>query len=154
MSEPEFDFRRAIDLRLDAQGRWYHDGQPFTHPRLIALFDRGIDVHPETGEPILRIGDKWCYIRCDDTPFIVRRLRLGPEGLVAELNNGERLPVPADGFEVGANEVVYARLAPNRRARLSRDAQSALAEWLQEAPGGGLAVVVEGRRWPLTVAAG
>jgi hypothetical protein len=139
--------RRSIDLRLDAEGRWWHDGQPFENERLIALFDRGIDVHPDSGEPILRVGTQWCYFRADDVPFVVRRL-VDDGGLVAELNTGERVAVPEDALEVGVNEVVYARLGPRRRARLSRQAQSALAAWLREDEDG-LAVVVDGRRWPV-----
>jgi hypothetical protein len=41
-----FDFRRSIDLRLDAEGRWFHEGDPFVHAGLIAVFNRGIDVLP------------------------------------------------------------------------------------------------------------
>lgn len=138
-------YRRSLDLRLDGEGRWFHEGQPFEHPRLIEAFDAGIDIHPETGEPILRLGDKWCYIRADDTPFVVRRLVEGDGGLVAHLNNGERLPVPADAFEA-TDAHVYLRLAPRRRARLGRTVQNGLADRLEETPDG-LAYRAGGRRW-------
>ena len=61
--------RRSIDLRLDREGRWWHDGQPFDHPRLIDAFNRGLALHEESREPILRVGTQWCYIRCCEDPI-------------------------------------------------------------------------------------
>lgn len=140
--------RRSVDLRLDAEGRWYHQGQPFEHARLIAAFDRGLDVHEDTGEAILRLGGRWCYVQADDTPFVVRRLRLEGDTLSATLNTGETLPVPAQGFEQ-SNGHLYTRLTPRRRARLDRAAHARLGDWLVETDAG-LCVEAAGRRWPIT----
>ena len=142
-------FRRSVDLRIDAEGRWWHEGEPFVHQGLIGLFNRGLDQHPDTHEPILRIDGKWCYVRADDTPFVVRRLL--PQGavLTAVLNTEAQVPVPAAGFELrGAH--VYVPLGLHRRARLDRVAQARLAEWL-EADGDGWVVVVGAHRWPVRV---
>lgn len=138
--------RRSLDLRMDAEGRWWHDGQPFAHPRLTALFDRGVDLHPDTGEPILRVDDTWCYFRADDTPFQVRRLALTGDTLTATLNNGQQLALgPGARFEVDGDHV-YLTAAPRRRARLTRQAQAALADWLDEDEDGPV-VCVGAARW-------
>lgn len=139
--------RRSIDLRLDAEGRWWHEGAPFEHPGVVALFDRGLDTHPETGEAIVRVGDQWAYVRVDDTPFVVRRLVEGEGGLWAELNNGERHEVPGDAFEAGAAGVVYLALTPRRRARLARTAQAALAPRIEAQADGTLVVRAGDRVW-------
>lgn len=136
--------RRSVDLRLDFEGRWYHEGDVFEHERLTALFNRGIDAHPESGEPIVHIGDRWCYFTAEDTPFIVRRLEATDAGLTAHLNNEEQWPVPSEGFEA-AGDHVYVQLTPQRRARLDRNAQNRLWGWLSEADD----IVVGDRRWPL-----
>lgn len=136
--------RRSVDLRLDFEGRWYHEGEPFEHARLIELFNRGIDAHPETGEPIVHIGERWCYFTAADTPFIVRRLEANDGGLVAHLNNFERWPVPAEGF-VAQGDHVYVQLTPQRRARLGRDAQNRLWGWLNADD----EIQIGDRRWPL-----
>lgn len=142
--------RRSLDLRMDREGRWYHEGERFEHPRLIALFDRGVDAHPESGEPIVHIGDKWCYFTADDTPFIVRRLASTAAGLVAHLNNEEAHPIPAAGF-VAEGDFIYVALAPNRRARLDRDSQNQLWKWLDAGPPP--EVVTPAGRWPIRVPA-
>jgi hypothetical protein len=140
--------RRSLDLRLDAEGTWYHEGVPFTHPRLVELFDRGLDVHPDTGEPTLRVDDKWCFVRVDDVPFLVRALTATDHGLEARLNTRETLSLPADlAFEM-VGDRVYLQLDPRRRARLTRPAQAALASWLVEREGA-LEVRAGGRRWPV-----
>jgi hypothetical protein len=136
--------RRSVDLRLDFEGRWYHEGEVFEHARLTALFNRGIDAHPETGEPIVHIGDRWCYFTADDTPFIVRRLEATEAGLRAHLNNEESWPVPPEGFEASGDHV-YVQLTPTRRARLDRTTQNRLWGWLSDTDD----IVVGTRRWPL-----
>lgn len=143
--------RRSVDLRLDAEGRWHHDGEPFEHPGLIAAFDRGIDTHPETGEPILRLGGRWCYIRADDSPYVVRRLRLDGDTLRATLNTGDVIDVPDAGLEQTGDHLYLplAHTARAGRARLDRTAQARLAEWLV-ADGDRLAIEAAGRRWPVT----
>jgi len=134
-----FDFRRGIDLRLDAYGRWFHEGEAFTHPGLIALFNRGIDVLPETGEPIVRIGEHWAHIRCDDVPFIVRTVRVSATGLEALLNTETWVAFPPDVLRLGPGGVLYAEVSPGRRARFSRAAQASLADHLLEGDDGGFA---------------
>ena len=145
--------RRSVDLYLDAEGRWHHEGARFQHARLAALFDRGIDVHPASGEPIVRVGDRWCYFRAEDTPFIARRVEAEGEALWVTLNNGERHPVPRDAV-VAVGDHTYVQLTPRRRARLDRRCVAALAEWLDEDEGGGLSLRLGGQRWPIAVTAG
>ncbi len=151
-SDPEpLDFRRMVDLRLNAEGEWFHEAEPFENLKLIALFDRGLDLHPDTGEPILRVADKWCYLRCDDLPFVVRRFRtsLGLDRpgllLIAELNTGEVVEVGETGLEIGANGVVYLEVDARRRARVCRAAQASLSEWLTD-DDGLMALRLGGRR--------
>lgn len=135
-----FDFRRTIDLRLDADGQWFHDGEPFTHHGLIALFNRGIDVSAETGEPIVRIGSRWAYIRCDDVPFVIRSVRVSGAALDALLNTEARVTFPPEALRLGSAGVLYAELSPGRRARFSRSAQASLALHLVELDTGGFAI--------------
>ncbi len=139
-------FRRSVDLRLDGEGRWYHDGAPFEHARLIELFDRGIDVHPDSGAPILRVGGKWCYVQADDVPFLVRALRHAGDELVARINTGEQVSLATDALSTSGDHV-YARLDERRTARLDRATHNGLAALLDEGEDG--RPVVAGR-WAIT----
>lgn len=136
-------FRRSVDLRVDAEGHWFHDGVRFEHPRLIELFSRGLDLHPDTGEPILRVDGKWCYVRADDTPFVVRALRLEGGALVARLNTGERVELADDALRA-RDDHVYAQLDDRREARLDRATQNGLGALLDDTADGELRI---GARW-------
>jgi len=131
--------RRGIELSLDAEGRWWHEGEPFTHPGVTAVFDRGLDLHPVTQEPILRVGDQWCYVRCADVPFVVRQWRLpstADPGLHAALNTGTDVTVDAQGgLTSETSGHLYVVFGEHRRARVGRAAQAALAPWLVERDG-------------------
>jgi hypothetical protein len=147
--------RRSSGLSIDAQGRWWHEGEPFLNERLIALFDRGLGWSAEEGDPLrgeatLTVGSQWCYVGCDRTPFLVRRLVERGEaeggGLWAALNTGARAEVRAVWLE---GEVLFVSLAGAAPvARLSRHAQSQCAEWLV-ADGGDLALRVGGVVFPV-----
>jgi hypothetical protein len=156
MAEPEapsielpFDFRRGIDLRLDTDGRWFHDGEPFLHAGLISLFNRGIDLSPDTGEPIVRVGSHWAYFRCDDVPFIVRTCRVADGALDVLLNTERTVRIAVDALRASAEGVLYAELGAGRRARFGRSAQATLAEHLTDDGPGGYAVVIGPTRVPI-----
>lgn len=141
-------FRRSVNLRLDGEGRWFHDGEPFTHSRLVALFNRGIDLHPETGAPILRVGARWCYISAESTPFFVRRLHFEAGALCADLNTEQTVKVEADGLRWDGDRL-FVGLVAGREARLDRRAQAAVADLLIEVEGGFALEDPDGRRWPI-----
>lgn len=95
--------RRGIPLRLDRLGAFWHDGEPVSHPRVIELFRRGLDVS-ELGEPQLHVGAQWCYLTVDDC--MLRVLRVRPEGeraaerLLLYLDDARVLPLdPATLWE-------------------------------------------------------
>jgi|GEM_PF-1074277 len=143
--------RRSVDLKVDAEGRWWHEGEPFTHPRLISYFNRQLGWRG--GEATLNIGGRWCYVACDVTPFLILKLELDEDlGLFACLNTEERLPLK--GLEL-QGEVLFAQLKEDRLARLSRHAQAQCATWLREATltepeaSSGFALERAGRVWPI-----
>ncbi len=133
--------RRSARLRVDAQGRWWHEGEPFTNERLAALFSRGLGWRPREGgglldgEATLTVGVQWCYVECDRTPFLVTRLTAEgePRGLWASLNTEARAEVRAAWLEGEVRFVALHGAAP--AARLSRHAQARCAEWLEEREG-------------------
>lgn len=127
--------RRSMDLTLDLEGRWLHEGQHFDNQRVSDLFSRGIDLHEETGEPIVRIGHQWAYFTAQDTPFIVRRLIFEADALKADLNSFEVVTLSPEALSVGEDGVLYADLG-GRRARLSRHAHSQLTDRVEDTEAG------------------
>ena len=94
------------ELRLDRDGRWWHDETCFTHQRLIELFHRSITWDKAKGDFILRVGQWECmfahtgYVyfvsQIDDTkvPWLISLLNVTTESLKPEtlkLIEGDRL---------------------------------------------------------------
>jgi hypothetical protein len=143
--------RRGVNLRLDRHGVWWQDGERFQHPHIIRAFNRGIDIHGQTSEGIVRIGGKWAYVECDKTPFLVLSIEMvEPEALACIINNEERWVI-SQGSLFEDDETVYARKqgpSSRRYARFSRHAQGQLAEYLMETADG-FALNFAGKVWPI-----
>ena len=153
---PDFFRRAAPDglsrestIRLDADGRFFHDGERVEHAALEAALHGWIARHPDDGRYILTNGYDWTYFRVDDAPYVVRALRAdGPSGVpVLVLSDGTEEPLDPATFRIGAADAAYARVKPDKGgfdARFSRHAQAQLAPLLVERPDGGVALRVGG----------
>ena len=48
---------RESTIRLDGEGRFFHDDEPVAHPKLAAALHTWIARHPDDGRYILTAGD-------------------------------------------------------------------------------------------------
>lgn len=160
--------RRGAGISIDPRGEWWHEGERFEHPRLIQQLNRGLDWKPQTdtssedhqasslpascfaewsGDATVRLGDHWCYVHSDLTPFIV--LKIGEDlhnhQLIITLNNGETWPI---GLLSIKEDIVFCRPSRHRLARFSPHAQLQCAAWLTE-DCEGLWLEYAGHRWPI-----
>ncbi len=87
-----------IDIRIAADGTWYHEGRAFQRDALLRLFANvlrreGDDYYLVTPAEKLRI-------RVDDAPFVAGLVERVDEGgraaIVLTTNTGERIPLDAD----------------------------------------------------------
>lgn len=141
MSPGRWHTREDSGLRLDRQGRWWHDGEPVEHPNIIEAFNRGLRVM-EDGRYQLHFGDDWCFVDVEGCAFTVVAVDEGEGGRLsvrlsdrtAEWLDVETLALDDEGVLTVA---VKGRRA---RARCSRAAQLQLGERLQEGPAGTLSL--------------
>jgi hypothetical protein len=142
---PEFFMRPAPDgrsrestLRLDARGRFWHDGAPVLHAGLAAALHRWIRRHPDNGRYILSNGYDWTYLAVDDAPYFVQRLRTEPERIVLTLSDEtEELFDPA-ATRIGRDDAIYVqvkRAAPDGpyEAKFTPHAQGSFGALLVDA---------------------
>lgn len=140
--------REDSGLRIDRQGRWWHDDERIEHPNIIEAFNRGLRVQPD-GRVQLHFGNDWCFVVVDDCAFQVvavdeaegERLSLRLSDRTAELLDVSTLVLDDEGVLVTR---VKAGLA---RARFTRDAQFQLAERFIEHEGR-LSLRVGSSTWP------
>jgi uncharacterized protein len=141
---------RESSIRLDAEGRFWHDGAQVEHAGMAAAFASWIARHPDDGRFILTNGYDWTYFEVEDTPFFVESLRATPEGPVLRLFDGTEESLDATTLRLDAEGRVRLRVKGGRfDAKLTRDAQLALAPFVTETPEGTLSLVISGVRHAL-----
>jgi hypothetical protein len=118
---------RESTIRLDREGRFWHDGQRVDHPALEQALRTWIATHPDDGRPILTNGYDWCYFQVDDAPFFVDALRIEGDAVTLILFDGSEEPLDPATLALGEDGVVYARVRRGGlEARFSRHAQTQL----------------------------
>lgn len=123
---------RESTIRLDASGRFWHEGALVRHPGLAAAFHAWIARHPDDGRYILTNGYDWTYFTVDDAPYFVNALRLEPERVVLVLSDGTEEPWDPAATRQGASGALYTAVKRGARggpfeAKFTRHAQASLA---------------------------
>src|SRR5689334_18015209 len=141
---------RESTIRLDADGKFWHDGERVDHPALERALHGWIALHPDDGRFILTNGYDWTYFQVDDAPYTVRALRVNPESVTLILSDETEEPLAPETLHVGRGDALYAKVKGGKfAARFSRHAQTALAPILHEDKPGALRLSVGGRDYAI-----
>lgn len=128
-------FSRETTIRRDAEGRWFHDGEPLEHANLTRAFDRWVD-RAEDGRYCLKNDINWAYIELQGAPLFVRRLELGPGSAIGlVLSDDQKLPLAPETLREGPDGALYCdvpRGAGALTARFDRHAMQQLEDLLRE----------------------
>lgn len=129
---------RESKITLTREGEFLHEGEKVERRALADAMHQWLSYHPEDGRVILENGFDWCYIAVEDTEHFVKAVRGAPPGAPSvELLSGHTEPLRASTLEVDAEGIVFAEVQPRgatspKRARFLREAQLALAPWLED----------------------
>lgn len=141
---------RESTIRLDAQGRFWHDGAPVRHRGLLVGLHTWIRRHPDNGRYILSNGYDWTYLTVDDAPFFVRLVRIEPHRIVLGLSDGTEESWRPEATRLAADGAIYATVKTDAQggpyeAKFTRHAQVSLAPALVETDDAAAAVNLSGR---------
>ncbi len=70
----EFD-----EIKIDAEGRWFHNGEPFLNERIITFFSKSIDVTRD-GKYVIHYGNFVYPLIVEDAPLFVIGVKIEGEG--------------------------------------------------------------------------
>lgn len=146
-----------IDIRIAADGTWFHEGSPIGREPLVKLFASILRLDPD-GYYLVTPVEKM-RIRVDDAPFIAVRVDKVGEALrfltnvgdVVEAGSGHDLRVTIDPRTDEPRPYVHVRRG--LEARLTRPVFYEIVEWAQprETPAGLVyAVASKGEWYPVT----
>ena len=149
-SPPPEGRSRESTIRIDAEGRFWHDGSPVEHAGLAAALPTWISRHPADGRYILTNGYDWTYFTVEDAPFFVRSLRIEPGRIVLALSDGTEEPLVPEDSRVGDDGALRALVKRGMsggpyEAKFSRHAQTSLGPALVETEGDAPAIAIGGR---------
>jgi len=131
---------RKSTIRLDAEGRFFHEGEPVVHPGLARAMHTWIRKHPEDGRFILSNGYDWTYFTVEDAPFFVRGIHEKDGRIQLELSDETKEDWDPARSRVGPTGALYAEVKAELPggpfdAKFTRHAQMALAPFLVDRAG-------------------
>jgi hypothetical protein len=138
---------RESTIRLDREGRFFHDGELVTHRGMARAFASWIARHPDDGRFILTNGYDWTYFTVEGTPYFVDGIRAERDRPVLVLFDGSEEPLDPTALRLGEDGIFRATVkGGSLEARFSQSAQLELASWLEENDDGSISLVTSGSR--------
>ena len=138
LSDEQIERLRQSGIRLDAEGRFWHEGAEVTHAGMRAAFYRWLDRNPPPDDRwVLRLDDKrFVYLDVDDAPFVVRSLRWQDERALLRLSDDTEEELAYKTLRISPSGAVYAEVKAGRfRARFSTSAWGTLGQRIVERDG-------------------
>jgi len=143
---------RAIGLRLDRSGTFWHEGAAVTHPRLRQALLRWLDVRDD-GRDIVRLDDKrYAYVEIEDAHLRARSARWDGDKCIVVWDDDRDEELDYASLRQAEDHAFYARVHGRLRGRIAGPAYHAIAEHVIET-GDGFALAATGRQWPIANAA-
>ena len=125
-----------LDLSIDEDGNWRHEGVEITHPRLLALLFSALQ---KMGAGHFVCADGLCVpVRVADCPYAVLSVRHQTDSVVLLLTDGSYETLQPQTLTLDGQNIPRCRVKDGRfTARFSRQAWMQLAEAITEAQDGG-----------------
>ncbi|MBX3156030.1 MAG: hypothetical protein KF773_08520 [Deltaproteobacteria bacterium] len=139
---------RAIGLRLDRGGTFWHEGTAVTHPRLRQALLRWLDVRDD-GRDIIRLDPKrYAYVDVEDAHLRARSAHWSGDRIVVLWDDDREDELDYGSLCQAPDNALYATVRGKLRGRIAGIAYHAIAERIAEA-GAGFALEAAGRAWPI-----
>ena len=143
---------RQSGIRLDSQGRWWHEGQEVTHRRFGQALLRWLDRLPD-GRTILRFDEiRYAYVDVDDAHLLVTSVWWERNRAMIRLNDGTSEELQYTSLEQASDNALYCRVRQETLiARFQTQPYLQLAERIEEGDGGQFALRAAGGLHPIAV---
>lgn len=143
---------RAIGLRLDRSGTFWHQGAPVTHSRLRQALLRWLDVSDD-GRDIVRLDDKrYAYVEIEDAHLRAVSARWNGDRCTVTWDDDTEAELDYASLRQAEDHAFYTRVRDRLRGRIGGAAYHAITEHVIE-DGDGFALAATGTRWPIENAA-
>jgi len=146
---PGFD-PSALDLSIDLDGNWRHQGVVVTHPRILAMLFTALKK--QDGKYLVCVENLRVPVKVADCPYVVLGVRHQDEGVLLLLTDGTHELLDVASLTVDADNVPRCAVkSGGAEARFSRTAWVQLAEAVREDGQGGYLLEAAGEQHPLKI---
>jgi hypothetical protein len=128
-------------IYIDKDGRWFHKGVEMIHREFVRLFYQNMTMDSQGRYTLHWQGDR-CYVKVEDTAFIVRRTlfdgpyQTDPSRFVLYLSDDSQEDLLPETLHIGKNNILYCKVKGRVfPARFARSAYYQLAEYIEEEEG-------------------
>ncbi len=143
---------RAIGLRLDRAGTFWHQDSPVTHARLRQALLRWLDVRDD-GKNIIRLDERrYAYVDVEDAHLRARSAHWDGDRCLILWDDDDERELDYAHLSQAEDHALYTFARGKLRGRIAGPAYHAVAEHIVE-DGGTFALAAAGRRWPIAGAA-
>src|SRR4051812_2747518 len=139
---------RAIGLRLDKSGTFWHEGTTVSHPRLRQALLRWLDVRDD-GKDIVKLDDKrYAYVDIEDAHLRAKSARWDGDRVFVLWDDDQEEELDYAHLRQADDNALYTTARGKLNGRIGSPAYNAIAERIVEVPGG-FALEAAGQRWPI-----
>ena len=143
---------RAIGLRLDRAGTFWHEGTAVSHPRLRQALLRWLDVLDD-GRNIVRLDEKrYAYVDIEDAHLRARSARWDGDHCIVLWDDEQEEELAYGTLAQAKDHAFYATVRGKLKGRIAGPAYHQIVEHVVEAPDG-FVLEAAGKRWPIRDAA-
>jgi hypothetical protein len=139
---------RESTIRLDGEGRFFHDDAIVEHPKLRDALHTWIARHPDDKRYILTNGYDWTYFIVEDVPYFVRSIREEDGDAILVLSDATEEPLEPSTVRANERGELYLNVKAGAKdgpfdAKMTRFAQGQLGPFLEDSGGGEVSLVTK-----------
>jgi hypothetical protein len=139
---------RESTIRIDGEGRFFHDDALVEHPKLRDALHTWIARHPDDGRYILTNGYDWTYFIVEDVPYFVRSVREDDGDAILVLSDFTEEPLEPETVRANERGEIYLQVKRDAKggpfdAKMTRFAQSQLGPFLEDTGSGTVSLVTK-----------
>lgn len=143
---------RAIGLRLDRTGAFWHEDATVSHPRLRQALLRWLDVRDD-GRDIVKLDDqRYAYVDVEDAHLRALSARWDGDRVTVLWDDDQESELDYGSLRQAEDHALYAIARGKLRGRIAGPAYHAIAERIVE-DGNRFVLAAKGQRWSIVNAA-
>ena len=143
---------RAIGLRLDRAGTFWHEGTAVTHPRLRQALLRWLDVLDD-GRNIVRLDDKrYAYVEIEHAHLRAKSARWDGDRCLVLWDDDQEEELDYSSLCQAEDHAFYAKVRGRLEGRIGGPAYHQIVDHVVETDAG-FALAALGQQWPIKNAA-